>query len=78
MQPSVLVSAGRESIFFLVAGTALCFGFSMRTMLIATTKNVSVLSGAHPKLGIFSFPCSASKQVCKKLGGSIAGAADLN
>ena len=30
----VLVSAGIESIFFLVAGIVLCFGFSMRIMLI--------------------------------------------
>ena len=32
--PSVLVSAGTELIFFLVAGTVLCFGFSVRIMLI--------------------------------------------
>ena len=31
---TVLVSAGRELIFFLVAGTVLCFGFSVRIMLI--------------------------------------------
>ena len=31
----VLVSAGIELIFFLVAGIVLCFGFSMRIMLIA-------------------------------------------
>ena len=31
---TVLVSAGIELIFFLVAGTVLCFGFSMRRMLI--------------------------------------------
>ena len=31
---SVLVSAGTELIFFLVAGTVLCFGFSVRMMLI--------------------------------------------
>lgn len=30
---SILVSAGIESIFFLVAGTVLCFGFEM-TMLV--------------------------------------------
>ena len=30
----VLVSAGVELIFFLVAGTVLCFGFSVRIMLI--------------------------------------------
>ena len=30
----VLVSAGIELIFFLVAGTVLCFGFSVRIMLI--------------------------------------------
>ena len=36
--PLVLVSAGIELIFFLVAGTVLCFGFSVRIMLIATTK----------------------------------------
>ena len=34
----VLVSAGTELTLFLVAGTMLCFGFSVRTMLIATTK----------------------------------------
>ena len=32
--PSVLVSAGIELIFFLVAGTVLCFGFSVRITLI--------------------------------------------
>ena len=31
---SVLVSAGIELIFFLVAGTVLCFGFSVRILLI--------------------------------------------
>jgi len=31
---SVLVSAGIESIFFLVVGIVLCFGYSMRIMLI--------------------------------------------
>ena len=31
---AVLVSAGIELIFFLVAGTVLCFGFSVRIMLI--------------------------------------------
>ena len=31
---TVLVLAGIELIFFLVAGTVLCFGFRMRTMLI--------------------------------------------
>ena len=30
----VLVSAGTELTFFLVAGTMLCFGFSVRMMLI--------------------------------------------
>ena len=30
----VLVSAGIELFVFLVAGTVLCFGFSMRRMLI--------------------------------------------
>ena len=30
----VLVSAGIELILFLVAGTVLCFGFSVRIMLI--------------------------------------------
>ena len=30
----VLVSAGTELTFFLVAGTVLCFGFSVRMMLI--------------------------------------------
>ena len=30
----VQVSAGIGSIFFLVAGTVLCFGFSVRMMLI--------------------------------------------
>ena len=32
--PSVLVSAGTELTLFLVAGTVLCFGFSVRIMLI--------------------------------------------
>ena len=32
--PVVLISAGIELIFFLVAGTVLCFGFRMRIMLI--------------------------------------------
>ena len=31
---AALVSAGIELIFFLVAGIVLCFGFSMRRMLI--------------------------------------------
>ena len=31
---SALVSAGIELIFFLVAGTVLCFGFSVRILLI--------------------------------------------
>ena len=33
-RPLVLVSAGTELILFLVAGTALGFGFSVRMMLI--------------------------------------------
>jgi len=33
-QMAVLISAGREFILFLVAGIVLCFGFSMRIMLI--------------------------------------------
>ena len=33
-QPSVLVSARTEVIFFLVAGIVLCFGFSRKIMLI--------------------------------------------
>lgn len=32
---NVLVSAGRQLIFFPVAGAALCFGFKMRITLIA-------------------------------------------
>ena len=74
----VLVSAGTELAFFLVAGTVLCFGFSVRVMLVALRCFgccwVALLLGQ----GLFSFPCSASKQVCRKLGGSIARAADLN
>ena len=34
--PPVLVSAGTELIFFLVAGTVLCFAFSVRIMLMIT------------------------------------------
>ena len=34
LSSSVLVSAGIELIVFLVAGTVLCFEFSMRRMLI--------------------------------------------
>jgi len=34
---SVLVSAGMELIFFLVAGIVTCFGFRMRIMLIDST-----------------------------------------
>ena len=34
VKPSVLVLAGIELIFFSVAGTVLCFGFSVRIMLI--------------------------------------------
>ena len=34
---SVLVSAGIDLIFFLVAGTVLCFGSSVRIMLIDNT-----------------------------------------
>lgn len=30
----ILVSAGIEFIFFLLAGTVLCFGFSLTIMLI--------------------------------------------
>ena len=33
-EPSVLVSARTELIFFLVAGIVLCFGFSRKIMLI--------------------------------------------
>ena len=32
--PVALVSAGKKLIFFLVAGTVLCFGFSVRILLI--------------------------------------------
>ena len=46
---SVLVLAGIELIFFLVAGIVLCFGFSMRRKLIATTENISVLSSVYIK-----------------------------
>ena len=33
-EPDVLVSTGTELIFFLVAGTVLCFGFRVRIPLI--------------------------------------------
>ena len=36
----VLVSAGIELIFLLVAGIVLCFGFSMRRMLITVIFSV--------------------------------------
>ena len=45
----VLVSARIELIFFLVAGIVQCFGFSRKIMLIATTKNISVLSSVYTK-----------------------------
>ena len=34
--PCVLVSAGTELTLFLVAGTVLCFGFSVRRMMLIT------------------------------------------
>ena len=59
---TVLVSAGIELIFFLVAGMGLCFGFRMRTVLMfwfSPSSAKYLLSGAHAGRGLFSFPRSA-------------------
>ena len=50
---TVLVLAGIELIFLLVAGIVLWFGFSIRIMWIATTENISVLSSVYNRLRIF-------------------------
>ena len=49
----VLVSAGMELIFFLVAGIVLSFGFSMRRMLITHGCFQLLLSGVQTKSRIF-------------------------
>ena len=73
--------AGIELIFFLVAGIVFCFGFSMRRMLIATTKNISVLSNVYSKVKDFSasHPQPARKlEGHKKLAQDTARAPDPN
>lgn len=46
----VLVLAGIELFFFLVAGTVLCFGFSMRNVSVMFQ---SLVSNGYPKLRTF-------------------------
>lgn len=68
----VLVSAGIELIFFLPAGPVPCFGFSMTIMLITHWCFRCCWVVLTLKKGHFSFPCSASKEVHKKLGRNMA------
>jgi len=51
LQDLVLVSAGVELIFFLVAGVVLCFGFGMKIMFITYRCFQLLLSNQ----GLFSF-----------------------
>lgn len=75
----VLLSAGiGELILFLVAGTVLCFGFSMRIMLVTHWYFGCCWAVLTLNPGIFSFPRSGSEQVHKKLGGSTARTGDPN
>lgn len=53
MGPCVLVSAGIELIFFLLAGAVQCFGFSMRIMLV-TCCSLVVYDYLNSKLFQFS------------------------
>lgn len=68
--PSVLISARIELIFFPVAGIVLCFGVSMRMMLITHWCFSCCSVVLTPS---FSFPCSAKMH--KKLE---VGTADPN
>lgn len=52
----ILVSAGTELVFFLVAGTGLRFGFENENNVDNTLKFQLLLSCAHPKSKIFQFP----------------------
>lgn len=60
--------------FSLVARTALCFGFSMRRMLIIHWCFQLLLRNQ----GLFNFPGFATVQEHEKLGGSIARTSDQN
>lgn len=64
--------------FFFVAGTMLCFGFSVRMRLITRWLFCLLLNSAYPKSRIFHFGCSASEEVHQKLGGIMACSPDLN
>lgn len=54
----VQVSAETEFIFFLVARTVLCFGVTMRTILITQWRFQLLLSSTYPKSRTFWFPSS--------------------
>lgn len=76
---NVLLSAGiGELLFFLAAGTVLCFGFSTGIMLVAHWYLGCCWAVLTLNPGFFSFPRSGSEQVHKKLGGNLTRAANLN
>lgn len=84
LKMTVLVLPEIEFIFFLADGTRLCFGFSVRIMLITLKKKALknllfwlVLSSAHASQGL-QCPILCSKQVHKKLQGSVVGPTDPN
>lgn len=80
----MLVLAGIETIFFIVSGMGLCFGFGLKTAL-TIEMFLLIVSNAYTESRPFfpSLPFSPSSTVRrvgvhKHLGGDTAGAVDPN
>ena len=79
----MLVLAGVEFIFFIVASIGLCFGFVLEAVVIDNTGMFSLLlSSAYTELRPFLLLTPPHQRagwgVHKKLGGDTAGTADPN
>ena len=77
----VLVLAGVELIFFIVADMGLCFGFVLKTVLITRDVSVPAEQCLHrAKAFAAPHPTQPARRLGghKKLGGDTAGTADPN
>ena len=77
----MLVLAGIELIFFIIARMGLCFGFVLKTVLMFSGTFLLLLSSAYtesrPSL-LLTAPPARRLGMHKKLGGDTAGTADPN
>ena len=80
----MLVLAGIELIFFIVASMGLCFGFVLKTVLILIIQGDVFVTTEQCLHSIKPFPAShptppvSNLGVHKNLGGDTAGTADPN